>query len=95
MKQYNFTINCGNSILNGTNVSTKAEVESDARDQVLTRIKRATKDIGLDSLELVGTGKLTPAQLLGSAGGKKSKRTITPDQQRKMQEARKNSKQNA
>jgi len=88
MKQYNFKLNCGDDIINGTKISVKAYDEHAARVKVVGALGRATRSLQVESLELLGTGKLTPAQMMGSAGGKKSKRTISPEQQRKMQEAR-------
>ena len=88
MKQYNFKITAKDSVINGVKVSTKAESEDEARAKCFASIKRATRDLGLESLECLGTGKLTAAQMMGASGGKKSKRAITPEQQIKMQEAR-------
>lgn len=88
MKQYNFKITAKDSVINGVKVSTRANTEEEARAKCVESIKNATRDLGLESLECLGTGKLTPAQMMGASGGKKSKRVITPDQQKKMQEAR-------
>lgn len=88
MKQYNFRITATDSVINGVKVSTNANSEDEARENCVRSIKNATRDLGLQSLEFLGIGKLTPAQMMGVAGGKKSKRTISPEQQRKMQEAR-------
>ena len=88
MKQYNFKLNCGDDIINGTKISVEAEDEHGARVKVVDALGRATRNLQVESLELLGTGKLTPAQMMGAAGGKASKRTISPEDQRKMQEAR-------
>ena len=96
MKQYHFKMNCGDSVMNGVKVTAKANSEREARIKVVEAILTATRDLKLESLELIGTGKMTVAQLMGAAGGKKSKRVITPEDQRKMQEARrKESSENA
>lgn len=89
MKQYHFKMHCGDSVMNGVKVSAKANSEREARIKVVEAILTATRDLKLESLELLGTGRMTAAQLMGAAGGKKSKRVITPEDQRKMQEARK------
>lgn len=89
MKQYHFKMNCGDSVMNGVKVSAKANSETGARIKVAEAILTATRDLKLESLELLGTGRMSAAQLMGAAGGKKSKRVITPEDQRKMQEARK------
>ena len=82
--------------MNGVKVTAKANSEREARIKVVEAILTATRDLKLESLELIGTGKMTVAQLMGAAGGKKSKRVITPEDQRKMQEARrKESSENA
>jgi hypothetical protein len=93
MKQYTFRMKLGHKPLDGTLVTVKAESEEAARKQVVAIIKTAT--LKTESLEFVGTGRMTQArvvkadaQRLGSLGGKKSKRVITPEDQRKMQEAR-------
>jgi hypothetical protein len=95
MKQYTFRMKLGHKPLDGTLVTVKAESEEAARKQVVAIIKTATRDLKTESLEFVGTGRMTQArvvkadaQRLGSLGGKKSKRVITPEDQRKMQEAR-------
>ena len=96
MKQYHFKMNCGDAVMNGVKVTAKANSEQEARIKVVEAILTATRDLKLESLELIGTGKMTVAQLMGAAGGKKSKRVITPEDQRKMQEARrKESSENA
>lgn len=102
MKQYTFRMKLGYKPLDGTLITVKAENEEAGRKQVVDIIKTATRDLMPESLEFVGTGRMTPArvvkadaQRLGALGGKKSRRTISPEDQRKMQEARKrNSPQN-
>ena len=102
MKQYTFRMNLGYKPLDGTKITVKAESEDAARKQVVAIIKTATRDLKPESLEFLGTGRMTAermvkldAQRLGALGGKKSRRTISPEDQRKMQEARKrNSSQN-
>lgn len=95
MKQYTFRMKLGYKPLDGTLMTVKAESEEAARKEAIRIIETATRDLKPDSLEFVGTGRMTPArvvkaeaQRLGSLGGKKSKRVITPEDQRKMQEAR-------
>jgi hypothetical protein len=88
MTQYNFKLQCGNAIIDGTKISVKAKDEHAARVKLVDVLRKATRDLNVESLVLLGTGKLTAAQMLGAAGGKKSKRVITPEDQRKMQEAR-------
>lgn len=88
MTQYNFKLQCGNAIIDGTKISVKAKDEHAARVKLVDALRKATRDLNVESLVLLGTGKLTPAQMLGAAGGKKSKRVITPEDQRKMQKAR-------
>ena len=92
MKQYNFKIECSNETFNGVKVSVKAEGEAEARAKVEASMKRATKELSVSALRFLGTGKLTPAQMLGAVGGTKSRRAITEAQQRAMQEARKSTK---
>lgn len=84
MEKYHFTMNCGDSVLTGVRVSVTANSEIQAR----IKVAESLHDLKLDSLDLVGTGRMTAAQLMGAAGGKKSKRKISPEEQRKMQEAR-------
>ena len=103
MKQYTFKLHLGYKPLDGTNITVKAESESAGRKEVIRILKTATRDMKPESLEFLGTGRMTPARMvkidaqrLGALGGKKSRRTISPEDQRKMQEARKrNSSQNA
>lgn len=88
MKQYNYKIECGDAVMNGVKVSAKAESDEAARVKILESMKKATRELDVTGLQLLGTGKLTPAQMLGAAGGKKSRRSISPEHQKKMQEGR-------
>lgn len=88
MRQYNFKITAEDSVINGIKISKKADSAEEARSACITSIQNATRDLGLKSLEFIGVGKLSAAQVMGAAGGKKSKRKITPEQQEKMQKAR-------
>ena len=95
MKQYTFKLHLGYKPLDGTNITVKAESEEAGRKEVIRILKTATRDLKPESLEFLCTGRMTPARMvkldaqrLGSLGGKKSRRTISPEDQRKMQEAR-------
>ena len=59
MKQYHFKINCGDSVMNGVKVSAKANSEREARIKVAEAILIATRDLKIESLELLGTGRMT------------------------------------
>ena len=84
MEKYHFKLNCGESVLNGVHVSVTATSELQASIKVAESIGH----LKLTSLELLGKGPMTAAQLMGAAGGKKSKRNISPEEQIKMQAAR-------
>ena len=84
MEKYHFEMNCGDSVLTGVHVSVAANSEIQARIKVVESLQ----DLKLDSLDLLATGRKSSAQLMGAAGGKKSRRNISPEEQRKMQEAR-------
>jgi len=95
MEQYTFKLHLGYKPLDGTKITVKAESEDAGRKEVLAVLKTATRDLKPESLEFLGTGRMPPsrmakieAQRMGALGGKKSRRTISPEDQRKMQEAR-------
>ena len=70
MNQYNFRITATDPVINGAKVSTKANSEEEARENCVRCIKRANRDLGVQWLEFLGTGNLTPAQMMDATGGK-------------------------
>lgn len=87
MGKYHFKLGCADSVLNGVHVSVNANSELEASIKVAESIGK----LKLQSLELLGKGRMTAAQLMGAAGGKKSRRSISPSEQEKMQGSRKKS----
>ena len=57
MKQYNFKLNCGDDIINGTKISVEADDEHAARVKVVDALGRVTRNLQVESLELLGTLK--------------------------------------
>ena len=64
MKQYTFRMNLGYKPLDGTKITVKAESEDAARKQVVAIIKTATRDLKPESLEFLGTGRMTPSRMV-------------------------------
>lgn len=88
---YNYRLNC-EGIIDGTIVSFKA----DSREEADAEMKKTVAKCRQHPMgySFVRCGKMTSAQVTGSQGGAKSKRTITKRQQAAMQKARRASKKN-
>jgi hypothetical protein len=53
MKQYDFKLNCGDDIINGTKISVKADDEHAVRVKVVAVLGRAVRNLQVESLERV------------------------------------------
>jgi hypothetical protein len=88
MKTYNYTLKC-KGILNNTLTSVRANSREEADKKVNARLESSKLEIQSSQFVFRSEGNMTIAQICGASGGQKSKRSITPEQQAKMQAARK------